>query len=669
MNTHLLLLCAVFLVSMISTTRSRGHGDDLYSNCGNVFNCGNIRGVGYPFWGGNRSSSCGHPALELACQDNAASIMISNVKYKVLGVYPVTEVLQIAREDFSSGICSPDFTNTTLDPALFTIVNGYINSTFIYGCPNLPTPNVPGQFSCTISGIANKIGYVVPGAVGPGSCFESVVFPISPQLGNQSASLEKIVQQGFEVRLRVDSAACTGCADSKGVCGYDISKNTTACYCADGSSGSPTCALSAAGGPQGQPGSKAGVLVITGVVVSAIAIIFIILKIKTGIFSWKVPLFESEKDRDVEKLMGVHGSLVPRRYQYIDLKKMTNSFSEKLGQGGFGAVYKGKMRDGFLVAVKILMDSRSSPEEFINEVVSISRTSHVNVITLLGFCYEGKRRALVFEYMPNGSLDKFLYSGRALHTSSSLEWKILYQIAIGIARGLEYLHRGCNTRILHFDIKPQNILLDQDFIPKISDFGLAKLCHRQGSAVSTLGMRGTAGFIAPEVVFRNLGRVSHKSDVYSYGMLVLEMVGVRDPAMKVSNSSEMYFPEWIYRDMEPGKDLKLPMNVTEEEEVLARKMIFVSLWCIQTSPSDRPPIAKVIEMLEGSFVSLQMPPKPVLYSPTPPLSQHWEMTTSNTNRSHEEERILENLEESSNKWQSGNERQSFSRKLSRLSSV
>ncbi|KAI3432992.1 Protein kinase domain-containing protein [Psidium guajava] len=257
MNTHHLLLCAMFLVLMINITRSQGN-DDLYSNCGNLFNCGSIQGIGYPFWGESRSSSCGYPALELACEDNAASIMISNVKYKVLSVYldSEVEVLQIAREDFSAGICSPDFVNTTLDPALFSLINGYVNSTFIYGCPNLPKPNVPSQFSCTIRGIANKIGYVAPGAVGPGSCFKSVVVPISLQWDNRSASLEKVGQQGFEVRLGVDFAACKGCANSKGVCGYDILKNTTACYCADGSSGSATCAPSAAGGPQGQPGSK-----------------------------------------------------------------------------------------------------------------------------------------------------------------------------------------------------------------------------------------------------------------------------------------------------------------------------------------------------------------------------------------------------------------------------
>ncbi|XP_030527309.1 LEAF RUST 10 DISEASE-RESISTANCE LOCUS RECEPTOR-LIKE PROTEIN KINASE-like 2.5 [Rhodamnia argentea] len=663
-------LCFVIATALIliRAPAARGVDDPSYLNCSSTIQCGVLQNASYPFWGLNRASYCGLPDFQVTCQDSTTPLLtISNQNFRVLRFNDTTKVMTVAREDYWNSICPTSFVNTTLEVASsFTYTSDTLasNLTLYYGCggsQNLTTSStIASQFNCTING-ANVIAYFITKKVSDianaatissffGGCNTSVLLP-----ANQSAiqeiesspsntTLLSAIDDGFGLQWTV-SDQCTGCHASGGQCGRVNSSSDFVCYCQD-KSYSSTCS----GSNRRRILFRARLLAVIGVSVSAIAIIFI-LKIKTGIFSWKVPLFKSEKDRDVEKLMGIHGSHVPRRYRYIDLKKMTNSFSEKLGQGGFGAVYKGKMRDGCLVAVKILMDSRSSPEEFINEVVSISRTSHVNVITLLGFCYEGKRRALVFEYMPNGSLDKFLNSGRALHTSSSLEWKILYQIAIGIARGLEYLHRGCNTRILHFDIKPQNILLDRDFIPKISDFGLAKLCHGQGSAVSTLGMRGTAGFIAPEVVFRNLGRVSHKSDVYSYGMLVLEMVGVRDPDMKVSNSSEMYFPEWIHRDLEPGKDLKLPMNVTEEEEVLARKMIFVSLWCIQTSPSDRPPIAKVIEMLEGSFKSLQMPPKPVLYSLTPPLSQHWEMTTSNTNGSHEEERILENLEESSNKWQ------------------
>ena len=152
---------------------------------------------------------------------------------------------------------------------------------------------------------------------------------------------------------------------------------------------------------------------------------------------------------------------------------MTKSFSSKLGEGGYGVVYKASLPDGRLVAVKVIRQSKGSGEEFLNEVASISRTSHVNIVTLLGFCYERNKRVLIYEYMSNSSLDNFIYERGSPNAFCTLEWKVLYQIVIGIARGLEYLHRGCNTRILHLDIKPQNILLDDEFCPKISDFGLA----------------------------------------------------------------------------------------------------------------------------------------------------------------------------------------------------
>ncbi|KAL8257223.1 hypothetical protein R6Q59_029264 [Mikania micrantha] len=215
--------------------------------------------------------------------------------------------------------------------------------------------------------------------------------------------------------------------------------------------------------------------------------------------------------------------------------------------------------------------------------------------------------------MPNGSLDKFLW-----HDNSHLDWSTLFQIAKGIARGLEYLHKGCNTRIVHFDIKPHNILLDEDFIPKISDFGLAKFCKKKESIVSVMGARGTAGYMAPEVFFRSLGGASHKSDVYSYGMMVLEMTGAsKNNNSNKTSTSEAYFPDWIYRQLEVGGNIE---GETKEEEELARKMmIMVSLWCIQSNPSDRPSISKVVEMLEGSIESLKVPPRRFESSPARPF--------------------------------------------------
>lgn len=322
-------------------------------------------------------------------------------------------------------------------------------------------------------------------------------------------------------------------------------------------------------------------------------------------------------DKNIDALITQYGFSTPKRYKYSEIKRMTNSFKDELGRGGFGSVFKGTLVDGSLVAVKVLKESKGSGEEFINEVVSIGRTSHVNVVALLGFCYEGRRRALVYEFMPNGSLEKFIYCTIPKDSEQHLGVDKLYEIALGIARGLEYLHRGCSTRILHFDIKPHNILLDEDFCPKISDFGLAKLHSRKESIVSMVDPRGTIGYIAPEVFNRNFGGVSHKSDVYSYGMMVLEMVGGRKNIdVRVVHSSEIYFPQWIYKRLEQDEDLCLqqgPMTVVENE--IARKMTIVGLWCIQANPSQRPSMNKVIEMLEGSLETLKIPPNPIFSSP------------------------------------------------------
>ncbi|CAA7042783.1 unnamed protein product [Microthlaspi erraticum] len=293
---------------------------------------------------------------------------------------------------------------------------------------------------------------------------------------------------------------------------------------------------------------------------------------------------------------------------------MTNSFAHVLGKGGFGTVYKGKLSDasGQDIAIKILNESNGNGEDFMNELASMSIASHVNIVSLFGFCYEGSKRAIIYEFMPNGSLDKFISED----LSTTMDWKVLYDIAVGVARGLEYLHNSCASKIVHFDIKPQNILLDEDFCPKISDFGLAKLCKKNNSIISMLYTRGTAGYIAPEVFSKSYGGVSHKSDVYSYGMVVLELIGAtsreRAEASR-SNVSTMYFPDWIYEDLERKETMRLLGDqIIEEEEEMVKRMTLVGLCCIQTNPFDRPPMRKVVEMLEGSVEALVVPPKPLL---------------------------------------------------------
>ncbi|RHN82398.1 putative glycerophosphodiester phosphodiesterase, protein kinase RLK-Pelle-LRK10L-2 family [Medicago truncatula] len=348
-----------------------------------------------------------------------------------------------------------------------------------------------------------------------------------------------------------------------------------------------------------------------GVLVVTAAILLIVVKIYYT--RWRT---RNPTNLVIEVFLKKHGHLQTKRYCYSEIKKVTDSFKHKLGQGGFGSVYKGRLHDGRYVAVKILNELKDSGEEFMNEVASICGTSHVNIVTLLGFCLEGSKRALVYEFMQNGSLEKYIFEENDQILDLQLDCQTLYYIAIGVARGLEYLHKGCNTRILHFDIKPHNILLDENFNPRISDFGLAKICTRKESMVSIFGARGTAGYIAPEVFSRNFGAVSHKSDVYSYGMMVMEMVGRRKNInTEVDRSSEIYFPHWIYNRLDSNQDLGLRNVRNEIDDEKVRKMTIVALWCIQTNPSTRPDISKVVEMLEGRVELLQMPPKPFLSSP------------------------------------------------------
>ena len=169
---------------------------------------------------------------------------------------------------------------------------------------------------------------------------------------------------------------------------------------------------------------------------------------------------------------------------------------------------------------------------------------------------------------------------------------------------------------MHFDIKPHTILLDKKFCPKISDFDLAKICSREDTIISMVGARETIGYIAPKLFCRSFGRVSHKSDVYHYGMMVLEMIGGRKNIdVSVDRTDEIYFPRWIYKCLELDEELGLQGLIIKEDEESARKMIIVSLWCIQTDPSNQPSMSKVVDMLEGSLDFLQMPPKPFLSSP------------------------------------------------------
>ena len=303
-------------------------------------------------------------------------------------------------------------------------------------------------------------------------------------------------------------------------------------------------------------------------------------------------------------------SLAPIRYSYKEIKNMVAGFKEKLGEGGFGCVFKAKLHSGPSVAIKMLGKSKANGQDFISEVATIGRIHHQNVVQLIGFCVSGSKRALVYEFMSNGSLDKFLFSKEI---NIHLSYEEIYNISIGVARGIAYLHHGCERQILHFDIKPHNILLDENFIPKVSDFGLAKLYPIDNNIVTITAARGTIGYMAPKLFYKNIGGISHKADVYSFGMLLMEMASKRKNLNRdADHSSQLYFPLWIYDHIRKGEDVDIE-DLTEEENKIAKKMIIVALWCIQLKPNDRPSMNRIVEMLEGDIEDLEIPQNPILF--------------------------------------------------------
>ncbi|KAJ9177470.1 hypothetical protein P3X46_012686 [Hevea brasiliensis] len=320
-------------------------------------------------------------------------------------------------------------------------------------------------------------------------------------------------------------------------------------------------------------------------------------------------------NEDLERRAG------PRRFSYEDLVSATNNFSEErmLGKGGFGAVYKGYLIDMDLaIAVKkISRGSRQGKKEYITEVKTIGQLRHRNLVQLLGWCHDKGEFLLVYEFMPNGSLDAHLFGKRA-----PLKWPVRYKISLGLASALLYLHEEWEQCVVHRDVKSSNVMLDSNFNAKLGDFGLARLTdHEIGP--QTTGLAGTLGYLAPEYI--STRRASKESDVYSFGVVALEIASGRRAIDHIEQENEMNLVEWIWELYGHGKlhlaaDKKLHMDYEEKQ---VECLIIVGLWCAHPDHNLRPSMRQAIQVLNFEAPLPNLPakmPVPMFRAPSPSVS-------------------------------------------------
>ncbi|PWA62480.1 serine-threonine/tyrosine-protein kinase catalytic domain-containing protein [Artemisia annua] len=298
-----------------------------------------------------------------------------------------------------------------------------------------------------------------------------------------------------------------------------------------------------------------------------------------------IPLSVDQAIEDMEKLPKKSSTFIPLSVTQVieDMEK------EK------------PIRNNIPIAVKVLKGGSDKiiKEQFIAEVSTMGRTHHFNLVRLYGFCFESSLIALVYEYMVNGSLDNHLFKS---NKGAIIGFQKLLEIAVGTANGISYLHEQCPQRIVHYDIKPGNILLDSSFSAKVSDFGLAKLCNRDSSHITMTGGRGTPGYVAPELWMPF--PVTHKCDVYSFGMLLFEIIGRRrNVDVTVSNSQE-WFPIWAWNKYEKKQlnEFMIVCGIEEKDEEVITRMLMVAFCCVQYRPENRPMMSTVVKMLEGAIV-------------------------------------------------------------------
>ncbi|XP_010528496.1 PREDICTED: LEAF RUST 10 DISEASE-RESISTANCE LOCUS RECEPTOR-LIKE PROTEIN KINASE-like 1.3 isoform X3 [Tarenaya hassleriana] len=584
--------------------------------CGRRFQCGNIT-AGFPFSGGDRNIVCGHPLLNLQCNrdSNTTMLEISGFIYNVLQLDSKSNTLRLVREEKSESfsVCSGRFPNTTLPPELFERLPSYKDLSVFYRCDH--KLHYLNNSECPWNGF---------GSVYQRSCHEAlnVTVPVSFFSDKKSWSLthlESVLKEGFEVKVTIDEGKCRNCSSSGGTC---IFRNDVQLCCKEISSSGLECGLTNPSEAALSPGKRIGIGVACGLVggllIAGVVFCFIHRrrkKLSAPNTSRDLPIMHSSNQGTTNPATSMtisrrgqsvqssnsnlgNGSVYfgVKVFSYEELEEATENFSKELGDGGFGVVYYGVLRDGREVAVKHLYErSLKRVEQFKNEIEILKSLKHPNLVILYGCTSRHSRELLlVYEYIPNGTLADHLHGDRS--RARTLPWPVRLEIAIETASALSYLHA---SGIIHRDVKTTNILLDNNFQVKVADFGISRLFPTDATHVST-APQGTPGYVDPE--YYQCYRLNEKSDVYSFGVVLAELISSKEAVdvnrhrhdvnlanMAVSRVQNSALSELVDPDLGFERDFAVRRMVTATGELAFR--------CLQEEREVRPSMDEVVEVL------------------------------------------------------------------------
>ncbi|GLT67765.1 hypothetical protein SLA2020_400500 [Shorea laevis] len=474
---------------------------------------------------------------------------------------------------------------------------------------NLSTPSDPDAFYQTLSLLLKNLSSRAAArgnfkcAQGMSTVTPEKIFAIvecTPDVSQQncSACLEKAMADG---KMRTYCYNKTGCRILQPSCNFRYEINDLGGSVDVNVESSPSAPSPEAAVPSKGKGNSTTRIIIISTVASVLGILLLVL----WVFLRKRKAEETSKT--IEEMIKAESL----QYNFATIRAATNNFSEqnKLGQGGFGVVYKGRLPNGQDVAVKRLSKrSKQGDKEFKNEVLLMAKLQHRNLVRFIGFCLKRKERLLIYEFVPNSSLDQFIFDQIK---REQLDWERRYKIILDIARGLNYLHEESRVRIIHRDLKASNILLDEDMSAKIADFGTARLFRRDEIQANTNIIVGTYGYMAPEYAMR--GQFSEKSDVFSFGVLMLEIVsGKRNNWGR--NEEALLNNAWKNWTKGIASNLIDPILRNDSRTNQMTICIHLGLLCVQANVADRPTMGSVVHILTSNSTTLERPSQPPFLS-------------------------------------------------------